>query len=392
MKINDYLFLILKYLRTKKVRTFLTSLGITIGIATIFTLIALSQGLQYYVQSELNKFGNKAIFIFPGARAGFVSSITGYFTNSFIENIQTLPGVERVIKAYSTSTIIKYNNYQIPANVLVINTEDANYLTYIDYNIFEGTFITNNNNCQVDLGYQIANSPSLNNQKISVGDYINIFGQRCQVVGILQQTGGTSDYNILFPEGEYEKLFGSINYNYLIVITYNYNIAYNSIKNYINSLKGQTYTIITAQSIEQIADQIIGGISMFSLIIASISILISAINIVNTMYTSILERYREIGLLKALGMKNIEVLILFLLESGFIGLIGGIFGIILGFFTAYIASSVLSFYGFVGLQPYITVQLIVFSLVFPFFIGILSGTLPAIKASRVDPMVALRYE
>ncbi|MFP3289921.1 MAG: ABC transporter permease [Candidatus Nanopusillus acidilobi] len=392
MKINDYLFLILKYLRTKKVRTFLTSLGITIGIATIFTLIALSQGLQYYVQSELNKFGNKAIFIFPGARAGFVSSISGYFTNSFIENIQTLPGVERVIKAYLTSTIIKYNNYQIPANVLVINTEDANYLTYIDYNIFEGTFITNNNNCQVDLGYQIANSPSLNNQKISVGDYISIFGQRCQVVGILQQTGGTPDYNILFPEGEYEKLFGSINYNYLIVITYNYNIAYNSIKNYINSLKGQTYTIITAQSIEQIADQIIGVISMFSLIIASISILISAINIVNTMYTSILERYREIGLLKALGMKNIEVLILFLLESGFIGLIGGIFGIILGFFTSYIASSVLSFYGFIGLQPYITVQLIVFSLVFPFFIGILSGTLPAIKASRVDPMVALRYE
>jgi putative ABC transport system permease protein len=392
MKINDYLFLILKYLRTKKLRTFLTSLGITIGIATIFTLIALSQGLQYYVQSELNKFGNKAIFIFPGARAGFVSSISGYFTNSFIENIQTLPGVEKVIKAYLTSTIIKYNNYQIPADVLVINTKDINYLTYIDFNILEGTFITNNNNCQVDLGYQIANSPLLNNQKISIGDYINIFGQRCQVVGILQQTGGNPDYTILFPEGEYEKLFGNINYNYLIVIVYNYNIAYNSIKNYINSLKGQTYTIVTAQSIEQIADQVIGGISMFSLIIASISILISAINIVNTMYTSILERYREIGLLKALGMKNVEVLILFLLESGFIGLIGGFLGITLGFFTSYIASSVLKFYGFIGLQPYINLQLIVFSLVLPFLIGVLSGTLPAIKASRIDPMVALRYE
>jgi putative ABC transport system permease protein len=110
------------------------------------------------------------------------------------------------------------------------------------------------------------------------------------------------------------------------------------------------------------------------------------------MYTSILERYREIGLLKALGMKNIEVLILFLLESGFIRLIGGFLGITLGFFTSYIASSLLKFYGFIGLQPYITVQLIVFSLVFPFFIGILSGTLPAIKASRIDPMVALRYE
>jgi len=392
MKINDYLFLIFKYLKTKKLRTFLTSLGITIGIATIFTLIALSQGLQYYVQNELDKFGNKAIFIYPGARAGFVSSISGYFTNNFIQNIQTLPGVEKVIKTYLTSTIIKYNNYQIPANVLVINTKDINYLTYINYNILEGTFIKNNNNCQVNLGYQIANSPLLNNQRIRVGDYIYLFGQKCQVVGILQQTGGQPDYVIIFPEGEYEKLFGNINYNYLIVIVYNYDIAYNSISNYINSLKGQTYTIVTAQSIKQIIDRIIGAISLFSLIIASISILISSINIVNTMYTSVLERYKEIGLLKALGMKNSEVLILFLLESGFIGLLGGILGIIFGFFTSYIASMILSFYGSVEFQPYITVQLIILSLLLPFFIGILSGTLPAIKASRIDPMVALRYE
>jgi putative ABC transport system permease protein len=392
MKINDYLFLIFKYLKTKKLRTFLTSLGITIGIATIFTLIALSQGLQYYVQNELDKFGSKAIFIYPGARVGFFNTISGYFTNNFIQNIQTLPGVEKVIKTHLTSTVINYNNYQIPANVLVINTKDVNYLRYVNYDISEGTFITNNNNCQVNLGHQIANSPLLNNQKIRVGDYINIFGQRCQVVGIFKQTGGQIDYIILFPEGVYERLFGNINYNYLIVLVYDFNIAYNSINNYINSLKGQTYTIVTAQAIKQIIDRIIGAISLFSLIIASISILISAINIVNTMYTSVLERYKEIGLLKALGMKNSEVLILFLLESGFIGLLGGILGIIFGFFTSYIASMILSFYGFVEFQPYITVQLIALSLLLPFFIGILSGTLPAIKASRIDPMVALRYE
>ncbi|MFZ8855628.1 MAG: ABC transporter permease, partial [Candidatus Nanopusillus sp.] len=295
MKINDYLFLIFKYLKTKKLRTFLTSLGITIGIATIFTLIALSQGLQYYVQNELDKFGGKAIFIYPGARVGFFNTISGYFTNNFIQNIQTLPGVEKVIKTHLTSTAVNYNNYQIPANVLVINTKDVNYLRYVNYDISEGTFITNNNNCQVNLGHQIANSPLLNNQKIRIGDYINIFGERCQVVGIFKQTGGQIDYIILFPEGVYERLFGNINYNYLIVLVYDFNIAYNSINNYINSLKGQTYTIVTAQAIKQIIDRTIGAISLFSLIIASISILISAINIVNTMYTSVLERYKEIG-------------------------------------------------------------------------------------------------
>ncbi len=389
MRINDYMFLIIRYLKTKKIRTFLTSLGITIGVATIFTLISLTSGLKHYIQSELSTFGDKVLFIYPGASVSFFGRISGTFDSKFIQDIEKMPGIERVVHAYRTTTTLEYGKEKIGAYVLVINPKYVDYLNYINYRLYKGIFIKNNNNCEVTIGYNLANSES---KKINVGDYINVFNKKCKVVGILQQTGGISDYEIIFPEGEYIKLFGEIKYNYLMVFTYDYNLAYLSISNYINSIKGKTYTLVSAKTIGETANRIIGSLSLFLLVIAFISIIISAINIVNTMYTSVLERYKEIGLLKAIGMKSREVLILFLLESGFIGLIGGIFGIIFGFLLSYTSSIVLISKGYVGLKPYITLELILFSLIFPFIVGILSGTIPAIKASKIEPMVALKYE
>ncbi|BBL45475.1 ABC transporter permease [Nanobdella aerobiophila] len=392
MKIDDYFLFIYKYLSKKKLRTLLTSIGITIGVATIFVLVSLSQGLQNYISNQLSTLGDKVIFIYPGVSKGFSSSINGFISNTFLENIQRLPGVQIAIPEYLISTEIYYNNNYGVATVYVINTKYINYLKYDGYQIYQGSLINNNDQCQVDIGYNIYKGNNNPNDQINVGDYINIFNQRCEVIGIFQETGGGFNNEIIFPEGYYKKIFGNINYNYLMIIVYNYNLAYIAINDYINSLKGQSYVIITAKSLESEINSIVGGLTIFSLIIASVSLLISAINILNTMYTSVLERYKEIGLLKALGMDNNEVLFLFLLESGIIGLIGGIFGIIFGYIMSNIAGFIFKSMGFTALQPYISIQLIIFSLLFPFFIGILSGTIPAIKASRIDPMIALRYE
>ncbi|MGC9079681.1 MAG: ABC transporter permease [Nanopusillaceae archaeon] len=392
MRIKDYLFLSIQHLLTKKVRTFLTSLGITIGVATIFVLISLSQGLKFAIEDMVSTLGQKVVILYPGTRIGFTSPITGYLSNSFIQNIKKLPGVERVLPIYYYPTRFYYQD-QIGTGILyVMNVNDVPYLKYYNLNLEKGTWISNNNQCQVNIGYGIS-TKSIDNKILDLGDYIIIFGQKCQIVGIFQQTGSPIlDNLIVFPEGYYKKINGNINYNYLIIITNDFNLTYNALENYINNIKGQNFVILTAQTIANQINSVLSALTIFSLIIASISIIISSINILNTMYTSVLERYQEIGLLKALGMEDKQILFLFLLESGIIGLVGGMFGIVFGLILANLAVYAFKYMGFPSFHPYISIELIVFSLIFPFVVGIISGLIPAIKASRVDPIEALKYE
>ena len=388
MKLSDYLFLIFKYLKNKKIRTFLTSLGITIGVATIFTIISLSNGLKYAIENELNKIGGKAIYIIPGVRLGFTSIISGTISNNFIENIKKLPGVERVIPAVSRSDYIIIDNKKLPIFLFIVNSKDSIYLQYAGMEVYKGTNALDSN-CKVIIGYDIANN---NIKKLDIGDMIYLSNNRCRVIGILKQTGSPIiDNRIIISLEFYKKIKPDTNYNYLIVLTNDYNLAYNSIKNYIDSLKGQNYMIITAENIKENINSILNFLTIYSLLLAAVSILISSISILNTMWTSVLERYKEIGLLKALGMKNSQIFILFILESGFIGLTGGILGIFFGIIAGNIASYIFSVYG-LSFSPYITIELILFSLLFPFFVGMISGIIPAMKAARINPVEALRYE
>ena len=127
-------------------------------------------------------------------------------------------------------------------------------------------------------------------------------------------------------------------------------------------------------------------------IISGISIVVAAVNIMNTMYTSVIERTREIGVMKAIGSRNRQILNVFVIESGILGLIGGILGILLGYSIAKIGQFVAKTYGLTFLKPYFPLWLIVGCLLFAFLVGAGSGLLPAVQASRQKPVDALRYE
>jgi len=154
--------------------------------------------------------------------------------------------------------------------------------------------------------------------------------------------------------------------------------------------EGSVIVYTTEQILEQV-NMLLGVITIFIMGIASISLIVGGIGIMNAMVTSVLERTKEIGLYKALGASNRKVLSIFLLEAGFIGLIGGIIGVIFGFAMAALIAVIGSASGY-GLTAVITPQIILGGLGFAIIIGMLSGFYPALRASRLDPVEALRYE
>ena len=126
--------------------------------------------------------------------------------------------------------------------------------------------------------------------------------------------------------------------------------------------------------------------------IALISVIVAAVNIMNTMYTSILERTREIGVMKSIGAKNRFILLVFVAESGILGLIGGTIGIFFGYGISYLGGRIAAIYGLTMLKPAFPLWLVMGCLLFAFIVGAASGLLPSIQASKLKPVDALRYE
>lgn len=147
----------------------------------------------------------------------------------------------------------------------------------------------------------------------------------------------------------------------------------------------------TSEDAIESIQSVLGIISVFLLGIAAISLLVGGVGIMNSMFTNVLERTKEIGVMKAIGAKNSTVLLLFLIEAGFVGLFGGIAGIIIGYLIAAVVSTIAVSAGF-NLAPFISAPLLFGVMIFSVLVGMVSGFIPARQASQMDPVEALRYE
>ncbi|MFH0868593.1 MAG: ABC transporter permease, partial [archaeon] len=157
--------------------------------------------------------------------------------------------------------------------------------------------------------------------------------------------------------------------------------------------KGQEdFSVQTSEQLAQTMGNILGIVQTILVGIASIALLVGSIGIMNTMYTSVMERTKEIGVMKAIGAKNRDVMLIFLIESGLLGLIGGIFGVLAGLGMAKGAELYAQYAGYGMVRAAVTPELIVLGLSFSFAIGAISGFMPARKASKLKPVDALRYE
>jgi len=402
MKLDDYFKVAFGNLVHRKVRSWLTLLGIFVGVAAIVALIALGQGLQTAVQEQFIGLGLNTLSM-TGAGSSFGppgTNAVGKLSDRDIETLLRLNDVDVAFGRYIKPTIIEYRGERANSFVVSIPSETRDQekvINILNYELLEGRLVKGDETDKVTVGANVR----INDFYPGIGERITIQEKKYQVVGILEKKGNpATDNAILMAEEEVQELF-SIQEDYSLIVIGLKDDADNAqvkeiAERAIRRDRGQKigeedFSISSPQDTLEAFNSILLAVQILLVGIAGISLLVGAIGILNTMYTAVLERRREIGIMKAIGAKNNYIQNIFLIESGLLGLTGGIIGLLLGIGIAKLVELIayLSL-GQTLIQATIPLWLIIGSLVFAFLIGALSGTLPARQASKLHPVDALR--
>jgi len=402
--ILDYFKIAVKNLKQRRLRSWLTMLGIFISIATIFTLISLSLGLQGAINQQFQILGVDKFFIMPKGQLGAPG--TGGAVELTIKDVnvvEKVSGVKDVSYATIANAKVEFNKQTkyfmvvgIPMDRLDLFKESTNL------KIEDGKFIEKGETGKVALGYDYKYG-NVFEKPIIVGETILINDKKFKVVGILGQIGNPADdKNIYLSIDDLKSTFNTGERIDEIIVQIN---SEENIKDIASKVeiklgksrglteKTQDFSVLTPEELLKSFGNILTIITAFLGGIAAISLIVGGVGITNTMYTSVIERTKEIGVMKAIGAKNKDILWIFLIESGLLGLMGAIIGIVLGYgLSLGIVYIVINLYNTNLLQVAAPWYLVFGCLAFGFVIGAVSGVLPAWQASKTNIIDALRYE
>ena len=402
--LNDYFKLAITNIKKRKLRSWLTLIGIFISVAVIFILISLSLGLQGAIQEQFRQLGTDKFFIMPKGQAGAPGSggaVT--LTTKDFDVIKRISGVKQAVYFVAGNGKIEFDNKAKYFMVIGIPPESINlYMEATSITMDSGRAISKSDVGKVMIGWDYKYS-SVFPKPVLPGSKLLINGQEFKVSGIISRVGNPSDDNaILMSINDFKALFNSGDRvdEIMVQIEPGQNIKDVAARTELRlrnfrgvSEKNVDFTILTPEELLNSFQSILTIITAFLISIASISLLVGAIGIANTMYTSVLERTSEIGLMKAIGARNSDILLIFVIESGMIGMVGGIMGVIIGIGISkameFIAVNQLNT---TLLKAAIPWYLIVGCIVFAFLIGAISGFFPARQASKIKVVDALRYE
>ncbi len=405
--IKDYFKISLREIRRRKIRSWLTLLGIFIGIAAIISLITLGQGLQNAISSQFQKLGNDKLFVTAKGNplSAGLSTDAVKITTRDLEVVQRTIGVKRAAGMIYTTADVEFNDQVKYAFVMGMPTESEERTLVGEaqtWNIAKGRTLEKNDKYKVVLGHEYT-LPDMLGKPVSLGDKIQIKRKEFKVVGLLEKIGSPpDDQSALIPLETYAELFDAKDLLGAIIIQTDAGeepaLVAEQVTQELRKYRGlkagkEDFSIETPEQFAAAFSTILDIVQIVLIGIAGISLLVGGIGIMNTMYTSVLQRTKEIGVLKALGARNSHVLFLFLVESGLYGLGGGLIGVALGIGLAKAAGYAVGLYlGSVFLLVKIDLLLVFGALVFSFLIGCLSGIAPAWRASKLNPVDSLRYE
>ncbi|MEK6880739.1 MAG: ABC transporter permease, partial [Nanoarchaeota archaeon] len=341
----EYFSMAWKNLRKRKLRSWLTMLGIFVSIATIFLLISLSLGLQGAVEEQFRQIGTDKFFIQPRGQLGppGSDSVAVRLTLDDVRTIEKIPGVKAVTYFVYGNGEIEFRDKKRYYIIIGFPLESDEQISLVsesfNFDPLNGRFLEKQDIGVVALGSRY-NTDNLYDRPVVERDKISINGQEFKVIGIMKSIGNPADdQNVYMPYDSFKELFNSGDRVDQILVQVNPGEDLNEVadrteKKLRNTRdvteKTQDFTILTPEELLESFGVILNIITGFLLSVAAISLIVGGIGIANTMYTSVIERTKEIGTMKAVGAKNSDILSIFVIESGLLGLIGGIIGVILG--------------------------------------------------------------
>jgi putative ABC transport system permease protein len=418
-------------IKLRKLRAALTTLGVVIGIAAIVALLSITQGLQVTITSQLNQgLSADTLIVTAGSSAlsgggGGFGGLGGQTENSgfslytnYTQEIDALsPDIARSVAIISRSGYIVSEN--LNRSVTIYGVDYATYQS-IYANTFKaenGSIPTSPNMNTVVVGTRV-NQPSQNGTVFfNTGDFVIVTWTNATILPLRNETytaqvsgvlgkiggfgiGGPSDTGVYIPLEQAQSFFNTTQCDMIIVKLANSDSAtVDAVSKAITEHFSDQVSVISSTAVLSLLSTVFGTIQLFLGGIAAISLLVAGIGIMNIMIVSLIERTREIGILKALGMKSRTVLTIFLGESVIIGFIGAIIGILSGWALANVTASVLGEGGVIGggsgafsITPILTPEVILGSLAFGIGVSVIFALYPAWRASKLKPVDALRYE
>jgi len=399
----DLIRLALARLQSSRLRAALTMLGVIIGVGSVVALVAVGQGATSGITNQLESLGTNLLTINPGGSTSFgTRGAAGSATTLTVDDanaVAAIPGVAQVAPELSTQKLVVAGSLNTTTSIVGTTSP---YLSVHNDAIWQGSFLTGPANDQrmrvAVLGATTASDLGLGAS--AVGTDITIGGIPFRVIGILQSKGGTGPLNqddmILVPLNTVRADFVSgqsvRSIGVSVATAGQMPIVEAEITTLLKSRHGlgasdaadfsvfdQAQLLTTVNSITGLLTALLAGI-------ASISLIVGGIGIMNIMLVSVRERTREIGIRKAIGAKSRDILFQFLIEALVLSLLGGIIGILVGLVATAVIGAIAG-WGF-AFSPVTLVVAVLFSLA----VGVIFGVWPARQAARLDPIAALRYE
>lgn len=437
MRFADILRLSLNGLTHRGLRSWLTILGIIVGVAAVIAMLSIGAGMSQSMESQMSNFGADVLTVsvgriraagpasgfedrfqpgdggippgMPGTISQTTTAETTTLTDTDILAISAAEGVETVTGVVSGQSTIQYLSQTV--SVTVEGIEPSAWNTMTTSTLASGRFLETGESTAVLVGNAVANG--MFDYNITVDSQIRIGSKTFTIVGILEESGtgsfGGDDRTVFILLQAAREILTDIDNNEYSSIQVKVTDT-NAIDQIIENVEEVLYTsrmvtsdtadftVTSPTSMLETIQSTMATLTFFLTGIAAISLLVGAIGIANTMFMSVMERTRLIGIMKSIGTRNSEIMKMFLAESGIIGLMGGLLGIFLGFIVVGIISSVgitIMGMGNMGTSTsvaIVTPQLILFALLFSTVIGVVSGLIPARKAASLQVVEAMRSE